>query len=588
VLFIGTNPYEAHGIPNARDTLRHLHQDPRRTMVVIDPRRTATAKLADVHLQLRPGTDAHLMAAILATIVREGLHDAAFLQRRCSGFEAVEAALRDVPVDDFIRHADVPAADVLRVARAFARAPRACVRIDLGIQQSLNSTLNSYLEKLLFLVTGNFGIAGGNNLHSAFIPVIGHSDEGDPRPPRSARLGMFPIAGIFPPSILAREIDNENEDRVRALFVDSGNPALTIADTPAIEAALARLELLVVVDVAMTETARHAHYVLPASSQYEKFEATGFNFEFPTNYFHLRRPVFAPLGDSLPEAEIYTRLLERMGAIPPRFPALEWLARHEPAATRHLATIAGLALRFATRPALAPFGASILYRTLGKALGRDAGAVTVLALAMAYAARHPAAVARAGVKGNRLTRGANLFRRILDSPQGTVISEHRQDDVWSFVRTADGLVHLEIPELLAQLRALEAGGGAPDAAFPLVLMAGERRSYNANQIFRDPAWRKTDADGAMRIHPSDALKYEVADGSRAICRSRRGAIEVTVAVDDAIRPGLVSLPHGYGMRYRGGAPQGPELNRLTALEDCDPLTYTPHHKFVPVTLEPAA
>jgi anaerobic selenocysteine-containing dehydrogenase len=211
----------------------------------------------------------------------------------------------------------------------------------------------------------------------------------------------------------------------------------------------------------------------------------------------------------------------------------------------------------------------------------------VLPLAMAYAARHPAAVARAGVKGNRLTRGANLFRRILGSPQGAIISEHQQEDVWSFVRTADGLVHLEIPELLAQLRALKPGD-VPDAAFPLVLMAGERRSYNANQIFRDPAWRKTDAEGAMRIHPSDARKYELVDGGRALCRSRRGAIEVTIAVDDATRPGLVSLPHGYGMRYRDGAPQGPELNRLTALEDCDPLTYTPHHKFVPVSVGPAA
>ena len=281
VIFIGCNPFQSHGIPSARDVLRDLRKDPARTMVVIDPRRTETATQADIHLQLRPGTDAFLLAAMLAIIVREGLVDREFLAAHCTGFEEIERQLRQVPIADYVRHADVPLADVERVARGFATAQRACVRVDLGTQQTLHTTLNAYLEKLLWLVTGKFGREGTNNLHSFLMPILGHTDErrqieGKPLP-RTAHHGMHPIAGIFPPNILPDEILRAGENRLRAVIVDSCNPLLTWANTAAFEEAFRSLELLVVIDVAMTETARLAHYVLPAASQFEKWEATGFN-----------------------------------------------------------------------------------------------------------------------------------------------------------------------------------------------------------------------------------------------------------------------------------------------------------------------
>ncbi|MCS0627931.1 molybdopterin-dependent oxidoreductase [Telluria mixta] len=588
VLFIGTNPYQAHGIPNARDTLKHIKNDPVRTMVVVDPRRTETAKMANTHLQLRPGTDAFLMAAMLSIIVRENLHDKEFLAKHCNDFDAVEKVLLNVPVDEFVRRADVPLDDVYVVARGFATARRACVRIDLGIQQTLNSTLNSYLEKLLYLVTGNFGIEGGNNLHSVFLPVIGHTDERNEKLVHTVHNKMFPISGIFPPNILPSEIDNSSEDRVRALFVDSGNPALTTADTPAVEKALSKLELLVVVDVAMTETARYAHYVLPASSQYEKFEATGFNLEFPTNYFHLRHPVVRPIGESLSEAEIYTQLLEKMGVIPKRFPILERIAKWEPKGTCHVGYIAALAATITTmRPNLAPYAASVVYRTLGKSLGPAASASTLLPICMAYAKKHGPAVMRAGVKGNKLTLGTKLFRRILGSPQGAIISTHEMQDVWSLIAHSDRRVHLLVPEMLDQLRILkDTKIPAETEQYPLILMAGERRNYNANQIYRDPKWRKQDHDGCLKVHPNDAEAYGLGHGEKAICRTESGAISVVVEVDDATRPGFITLPHGYGMKYENGKANGPQLNRLTSSKHCDPFTHTPYHKFVPAAITP--
>ena len=586
VLFIGANPYQAHGIPNARDTLRDLQKDPARTMVVVDPRRSETARQADIHLPIKPGTDAFLMLAMLAIIVREELHDREFLARHCTGFDEVERELLAVPVAEYVRRTELAAADVERVARGFATARTACIRVDLGIQQSLHTTLNGYLEKLLYLVTGNFGKRGGNNLHTFLLPLIGHSDERNPKYPRTARHRMFPISGLYPPNILPDEIEHEGDDRVRAMFVDSANPVLTAANTQAYERSFGKLELLVVVDVAMTETARLAHYVLPAASQFEKWEATGFNLEFPENAFHLRHPLFAPLGESLPEAEIYTRLLEKMGEIPARFPLLERIARIEPRFTGHAAVLGALAATLRRKPRWRPYAASIVYRTLGQALaGGAAAAAPLLGLAVAYSERHAAAVRRAGHPGNRLTLGGALFRAILERRAGTLMSIHTFDDTWSLIRHTDRRIHLAIPEMLEEMRALGAET-VPGAGYPFILMAGERRAYNANQIYRDPAWRKVDRDGALRLHPADAQSLGLAGGARAKCRSATGELQVVVDLDDNVRRGTATLPHGYGQRYAGNGPFGPQINRLTASAHCDPLTRTPFHKYVPVHIEP--
>ncbi len=592
VLFIGTNPFQAHGIPNARDTLRDIRKDPTRTMVVIDPRRSETAKQADIHLQLKPGTDAYLMSAILAIIVRDNLHDRDFLAKHCTGFSALEQELKAIPIEDYVQRADVPLADVERVARDFATARKACVRIDLGIQHTPNTTLNGYLEKLLYLITGNFGKQGGNNLHTMFLPILGHTDErrtqNGKKKGKSLKLTayhkMHPIAGIYPPNILPDEIELAGENRIRAIFVDSANPLLTYANTDAFERSFKQLELLVVVDVAMTETARLAHYVLPAASQFEKWEATGFNLEFPENAFHLRHTLFPTFADTLSEPEIYTRLLEKMKMIPNRFPKLERIARLEPKASAHLAYMGALGATLIRNKAWIPYAASIVYRTLGKALPNGAAATApLLPLAIQYANTHYQAVRRAGHQGNRLTLGTSLFRAILNRREGTIISHHEMKDVWSLIKTPDQRIHLEIPEMLAELRALQSTP-ASRTDYPFILMAGERRSYNANQIYRDPKWRKVDPHGAMRMHPEDANRLELTDGAQAICESENGQIPVFIEIDDSVRQGMVTLPHGYGMRYKDSAPIGPELNRLTSSSHCDPLSKTPFHKHVPVRI----
>lgn len=585
VIFLGCNPYQSHGIPNARDTLKAIKKDAGRTMVVIDPRRTETAKMADIHLQLKPGTDAYLLTAILAIIVRENLHDKRFLEQHCTGFESIESQLRSIPVEAYAKEADVPLADIECVAREFATAEKACVRADLGIQHSLHSTLNSYLEKLLFLVSGNFGKQGGNNLHSSLIPILSHTDEREPKYKRTVHHNMFPVSGIFPPNILPDEILLAGDRRIRSMIVDSCNPVVTWPDTEAFEKAFNSLELLVVVDVAMTETAKLAHYVLPAASQFEKWEFTGFNMEFPKNGFHLRHQLLEPLAETLPEAEIYTRLLEEMGEMPKSFPVLSRIARHEPRLSKHLGYMAALAATIVRDKKLARYGASILYRTLGRTLpGNSGSAAFLLPLAINFAQIYPDAVKRAGYKGSRVTLGSNLFRAILDARSGLIFTHHRFDDVWSMIKHKDRRIHVDVPEMLVQWKALQ-HERAISADYPFILVAGERRSYNANQIYRNPAWRKIDPHGFMRMHSNDAEALGLMSGESVRCTSEHGNIAAVVEVDDSVRTGVVVMPHGYGSGYRNSGPLGPEINRLTSTGHCDALARTPFHKYVPVRIE---
>jgi anaerobic selenocysteine-containing dehydrogenase len=158
------------------------------------------------------------------------------------------------------------------------------------------------------------------------------------------------------------------------------------------------------------------------------------------------------------------------------------------------------------------------------------------------------------------------------------------------LRHSDGKVHLAIERLLEDLDDVRRGSSdEEDGAFPLVLIAGERRSYNANTIYRNPAWRCTDTEGALRIHPDDARRYGVSDGSRVRCASRRGSVEARVAVSDRCPAGVVTLPHGYGLDYPDAEGvrrvTGPVVNDLTHSDHCDPLTATPYHKHVRVKLE---
>ena len=588
-VFLGKNPWQSHGFPHARTTLKEIARDPHRSIVVIDPRSTETAELADFHLALRPGTDAWCLAALAAVIVQEDLVDRRWVAEHTVGLDAVEPVLGAIDIDAYAAICDLDPDLVRRAARRIANASSVAVFEDLGLQMGLNSTLSTYLGKFLWTLTGNFAKPGAQYIPTSMATLGGiarpKAASTSVRPPKvSPVIGAPIITGLVPCNVIAEEVLTDHPDRYRAMLIESANPVHSLADSPQWRAAMAALEFSVVIDVAMTETAQLADYVLPASSQFEKWECTFFNFEFPHNVFQLRPPLVDALPGTLAEPEIHARLVEAIGALDGV--DLEPLRRI--AASNRPAFAGALATFISEHPDLDGLLPVILYRTLGPALPGDAAAAALL-----WGAAHNCAqsfrpsVEAAGYHGDGTELGDDLFDAIISSPSGVTFTVDEYDTAWSRVRTPGGMINLANERMLAATRALDdTPPPASDPDFPLVLSAGERRSFTANTIFRGPEWRKRDASGALRISSADAVDLGLTDGDQAVLTTRRGSARIVVEVSPMMRAGHISLPNGLGVtEHPDAVVVGVSPNELTSSDSRDPVAGTPYHKYVPARLE---
>ena len=453
---------------------------------------------------------------------------------------------------------------------------------DLGVQMNHHSTLISYLEKLVWVLCGHFGKEGAQ-----YVPAYLQNIAGSGRSSRKTPVVKAPIiSGMVPCNVIADEILTDHPDRYRAMLVESANPVHSLADSNRMREALRSMELVVAIDIAMTETAREADYVLPASTQFEKWEATFFNFEFPDNYFHLRKPLFEPLGESLSEAEIHARLVEAAGAMPTALvDELRGLLKEDGRAAfrdRFMQALAedGMVAK------LAPV---ILYRTLGEVLPEEAKEGAVMwPLTMGFAMRDSESLARAGYEGDPITQAETLFDAIIAGHSGVVFSRDDMQTAWDRLGN-EGQIQLVLPSLLAELSVLEAGPvNRSNTDFPIALSAGERRDYTANTIYRDFGWRRKDPDGSLRISPEDAATIGIETGDQARITTLVGSALARVEVTDRMMPGHASIPNGFGLDNDDGTRSGVAPNELTSLGDCDKFAGTPHHKFVPARIEAVA
>ena len=577
-VFVGKNPWMSQSFPRARTVLNEIAKDPARSMIVIDPVVTDTAQMADFHLQVKPGADAWCLAAMAAALVQENLCDETFLAEHARGVEEVRKVFQTVPVSDYAQRSGVEEELLRAAARRIAAAGSVAVFEDLGVQQAPNSTLVSYLNKMLWILTGNFGKRGGQHLHSSFAPLFKAGGVG-----RTPVTGAPVISGLVPCNSVPQEILTDHPDRFRAMIVESSNPAHSIADSAACREAFESLELLVVIDVAMTETARLAHYVLPAASQFEKPECTFFNLEFPHNDFQLRHPLFDPLPGTLPEYEIWARLIREIGFVSDD----DLRPLRKAAAEGREAYTAAFFAELASNPALVKVLPYVLYETLGPTLPEGlAGAAALWGLAQKTAVTYPDAVRRAGYAD-----GNALFDAILTSPSGITFTAHEYGDDFAMIGHRDGKIALQIPELLDDIRALhDSQPGLTTTEFPIVLSAGERRAFTANDIFRDPSWRKKDTSGALRVSIADAEALGLVDGGRARITTAAGSAETLVEVNPGMRVGHASLPNGYGLDFTdadgGSQVTGVATNALTSTDWRDSYAGTPWHKHVPARIEP--
>jgi anaerobic selenocysteine-containing dehydrogenase len=600
LIVMGSNPKISNRGHNATDTFKALAANPKQKLVVLDPRETETTRSADRHLKVKPGSDAYVLLGMAAAIVSsEGLADARFIEERTVGFETLRKALAAVDIDEMARRAGIGTADLLQLAREFAEADSAAIMFDLAIEHNLFSTLTSYLIQTLSVLTGNAGKRGGNVFLEALTPPE-HSPKRHAEPERALASGIPAISamggyGMFSPTLVPEEIMLDHPERLRALIVEGANPLLSYSDTQRWLEAREKLDLLVVIEPAMTETAEIADYVLPAPVGYEKWEIAGFPRGYPEIFVQLRPPVVPGPPEALPEPEIYVRLAEAMHLVPPPPENLFALAEHALEADGAAAYLTeSMTAASGSQAALLFWG----YRTLGPHLPSPAlTAVWAQVHANAFT-RTDAIVRTLGEEWRQkgpFAIAAELHRRILAHPEGVEIGKADTEKCLDvIIGFDDKKIRLAPPPMIDEIGRAAVTDRPTDPEYPFVLAAGLRTMWTANTIQRDPSWRKGRGPHcALNLCPSDADALGVSNGDRVRLITRRGSLELPAAVDKRLQPGHVWVPNGFGARYpKDGTgelePAGVNLNFLTAVEDRDPFTGCPQHKYTLCRVEKCA
>ena len=578
----GWNGMQSHQMPRAPITLKGFSKDPDRLLVAIDPRRSETAAIADIHLAVRPGTDALLAKAMIAIIVREGWENQDYIRDHVDGWETIRAWFEGFDVEAALKVCELSYDQVHQVCRLMATR-RWCVHPDLGIYMGRHSTLNTYLMNVLGAICGIFGVRGGNVIPGMVMPIGFHADERNPKIWRTVATDMPPAAaGAFPPAVMPEEILSDHPERLRAVLVSACNPLRAYPDTTAYERAFAKLDLLVVNDIVMSETARLAHYVLPCRTFYESWDGTFFPNTFPEVYFQLRRPLVHPPEQCLEASQIFTRLADRLGLIP-EIPS-EVL---EAAGGDRLAFGVQLMTWAAKEPralAAMPF---VLAKTLGERWDSAARAALWGVLMTAPKAFQTNAVRAGFAAGPDL--GERIFQALLDNPQGMWVGKADPEENLKAVRTPSGKIELLIPELADEAKALDARSEAEDlhlpSEFPLILNAGRHMKFNANTLMRNPEWNRDKRACTVSVHAEDAADLGLSDGQQVRVTTTAGSEVGELEVSDQVRQGTVLIPHGFGLLYDGSV-YGINVNRLTQNTHRDPLG-TPLHRFVPCRVEAA-
>jgi anaerobic selenocysteine-containing dehydrogenase len=580
LLAIGWNGWMSHQMPQARRHLTRISKDPDKLLVVIDPRRSDIAQRADIHLPIRPGTDALLTRAMIAIILQEGWENSKYIANHVSGFDQIRAWFTDFDAKAAVEVCELDYEQVREVCRLIATR-KSSMHADLGILMNRHSTVTSYLEWILFAICGRIGVRGGNVIPGIVMPIGAHSDERLPETWRTVATDFPAIMGYFPPNAMPEEILSGHPDRLRAVIIGGANPLRSYADTTAYEKAFAELDLLVTVEINMSETAALSHYVLPAPSGFEKWDGTFFPWTWPGLYLQFRPPVLEPEGEPLEEGEIYTRLAERLGLMPEIPDSLYEAAKGD--RSLFLMALMGFIQENPQAMTSVPF---LLAKLLGPVLGSAHKAALWGLLQTAPPDFRENAVRAGFEEGPAL--GEQVFQACLDHPEGLWVGKCDEENNLGMLKTQDGKVNVHIPELAEWLQSIqpasEANALRMGDKFPFILMAGRHTDMNANTLMRNPAWNEGRRACTLAMHPEDARALGLEDGQMVRATTEAGAVEVELEVTGEMRKGQMAIPHGFGLDYEG-KPYGVNVNRLAKNTHRDDFAGTPLHRYVPCRVE---
>jgi anaerobic selenocysteine-containing dehydrogenase len=569
LLILGANPLASNGslltAPDMRGRLRAIRA--RGKVVVVDPRRTRTAREADEHHFIRPGTDALLLFALVHTLFDEGLAELGGLADHVAGLDEVRELAAGLAPEAVAGACAIAAPEIRRMARELAAAPSAAVYGRIGTTTQRFGTMASWLVDVLNVLTGNLDRPGG-----AMFPrtATGSSNTaGAPGRGRGAAFGRWhsrvrglgEVFGELPVACLAEEIETPGEGQVRALLTFAGNPAASTPNSERLAAALERLELMVSVDIYVNETTRHADVILPGPSPLQRSHydvaLMGFAVRNVANY---SPPALAPDPDMPAEWETLLRLT---GVVTGQGPSADVAAIDR--------FVALETARRQTADAHSPVHGRDPEELLAEVEPR-VGPERILDLLL-----------RAGP--HRLT-----LADLEAAPHGIDLGplEPRVPEV---LRTPSGKIELAPAPLAADVARLHEALAEP-ANGGMVLVGRRDLRSNNSWMHNLPMLVGGKDRCTAHVHPDDAARLGLVDGARAVVRSRAGAVVVPVEVTEDVMPGVVSIPHGWGHDHTGvdlavaGAHAGTNSNVLTDELVVEPLSGTAILNGIPVELEP--
>ena len=529
LLVLGANPLASNGslltAPDLPGRLRRLRERGGK-LVVVDPRRSETARIADEHHFLRPGTDALLLFAMVQVLFEEGLVRLGRLEAMVRGTEQLRTLAKDFPPEAVAAATGIPAATIRRLARELAAAPSAAVYGRIGTCTQEFGTLASWLVDVLNALTGNLDRPGGAMFPRPATGRAGDEAVGSGRVPharwRSSVRGLPEAFGELPVAALAEEIDAAGDARIRALVTVAGNPLLSSPNGGRLARAFESLDFMVAVDLYLNETTRFADLILPPTAPLERsnYDAVFYGLSV-RNVAKFSPRAVEPPEDSREQWEILAELAGRVNGA-------NALAVDELVFSHLLGNAVGPGTGC---PAVTPQEARA-------ALGTRPGPERIVDLML-----------RAGPYGDRFEPGREglSLARLRKEEHGVDLGplEPRLPGVLATpsrqVELAPELLVSDVPRLRERLRELESGGATG------MLLIGRRQLRSNNSWMGNlRALAKGRDRCTLLVHPRDAARLGLTSGGRARVRSRVGEIEAPVVVSDEIMPGVVSLPHGFG------------------------------------------
>lgn len=577
----GWNPYVTHNMVEGKRIIRDFSTDPEKVLIVIDPRRSETARMADIHLAIRPGTDAVLWRAMTALVLKEGWYDKTYIEEHISDFEKILPWFEGVDVKEYCRFCELEYEDVYKAAHILA-SRRSSLHSDLGVICGRHTTLVTHIQNMFLAICGRLLVPGGNCFMTALIPG-GNTLTDNPKFWKLNYTGFPQIFGIYPTAVLGDEIDNDTPDRVRALISCNSNPLRSLVDTKRQEKALKRLDLLVTIDCVMTETARISDYILPDATGFEGYEINTMSKSYPGIYHHLRHPIIQPEGEIRDGAWIWLQMVKEYGALPELPKALYDAAKGDRKAYETC-----LQEYLKEHPELKRFRLSIVGETLGQAMG-SVSLSEYWSLLQTAPDRFRNQAETAGFpKGpDQLEQ---IFETVLTHPEGVCVGKMDGEHLFDLLETEDKKIHLyaqELDQWIYEITPEQEEKELYNPEFPLILNAGRHVEININHTMRDPDWIKGKHDTCvLTIHPQDAGRLCVSEGQMVKLTTHTGEIELPAHISRETRQGSVMMPHGFGFILNGKPGPGVNVNLVTDCKDVDRLAGTPIHRYVPCRVSP--